>query len=154
VVDRFWVNGLEVGETGINAAIAGYYGVPVVFVSGDLAVTKEALEIIPNIVSVAVKEAVTRVAAKCLNPKKARELIKKGAEEAVRNRASIPPFTVQSPVTIQIKYVNALMADIVEFLPFVERIDGRTIRFVHDDYLKAFRAARATLYLASGTLRR
>jgi len=54
-VDSITINGLEVGETAINAAIAGYHEVPLVFISGDRAVTEEAEEIIPGIVTVAVK---------------------------------------------------------------------------------------------------
>lgn len=92
VIDGIVVNGLEVGDTAFNAAVAGYYGVPLVFVSGDIAVTKEAEALVPNIVTVAVKEAVSRTAAKCLNPRKARDLIKRGITEAIRKRKSIKPF--------------------------------------------------------------
>lgn len=149
VIDSVTINGLEVGETGINAAIAGYYGVPLIFVSGDLAVTKEAEALVPNIVTVAVKEAIARKAAKCLSPKKARELIKKGVAEALKKRKSIKPFTFKPPIELLIKYANSLMADAAEFMPSAERIDGRTIRFVLDDYIKAFRALRASIYIAN-----
>jgi len=146
-VDRITINGLEVGETAINAAIAGYHGVPLVFVSGDLAVTKEAEEIIPEIGTVAVKEAVSRTAAKCLHPKRARELIKRGVTEALKKR-SIEPFNFEPPIEVKVRYVNSLMADAVEFMPSAERIDGRTVRFVLDDYLKAFGAIRASIFIA------
>jgi len=49
------VNGIEVGETGINAYLAGHYGVPVVLVTGDWAVTAEAKGLSPNVHTVAVK---------------------------------------------------------------------------------------------------
>lgn len=149
VIDSVTINGLEVGETGINASIAGYYGVPLIFVSGDLAVTKESEALVPNIVTVAVKEAIARKAAKCLNPKKARELIKRGVAEALKKRKAIKPFTFKPPIEMVIKYANSLMADAVEFMPSAERIDGRTIRFVLDDYIKAFRALRASIYIAN-----
>jgi len=147
VIDSITINGLEVGETGINAAIVGYYGVPLVFLSGDKAVTKEAEALVPGITTVAVKEAVSRTAAKCLHPKKARELIKRGVTEALKRRAT-KPFVFKPPIEVRISYMNSLMADAVEFMPFVERIDGRIIGFVFDDYIKVFRAARASIYLA------
>jgi D-amino peptidase len=152
-IDGITINELEVGETAINAAIAGYHGVPLVFVSGDLAVTREAEALIPDIATAAVKEAVSRTAAKCLNPKKARELIKKGVTEALGKRGSIEPFTFKPPIEMRIKYVDSLMADAVEFMPFVERIDGRTVAFVFNDYLKAFRALRASIYIAGAVSR-
>lgn len=152
-VDSIAINGMEVGETAINAAIAGYYGVPLVFVSGDLAVAKEAEEIIPNIVTVAVKEAVSRTAAKCINPKKSRELIKRGVTEALRRRESIEPFTFEPPIEAEVKYTNSLMADAVDFMPSAERVDGRTVKVVLNDYLKAYGAIRASIFIANAVSR-
>jgi D-amino peptidase len=153
VIDSIMLNGLEVGETAINAAYAGYHDVPLVFVSGDLAVTKEAKELIPDIVTVAVKEAVSRTAAKCINPKKARDLIKRGVKNALTKWESIKTFTLEPPIEVRIKYANSMMADAVEFMPFVERFDGRTVTFTFDDYLKAFRAVEASVFIASAVSR-
>lgn len=152
-IDSLTVNGMEIGETAMNAAIAGYYGVPLVFVSGDVAVTKEAQALNPNIVTVAVKESVARTAAKCIHPKKARELVKKGVTEALKKCKSIEPFTFKPPIEMLVKYANSLIADAVELMPSAERVDGRTIRFVLDDYLKAFGAFRASVEIASAVSR-
>jgi D-amino peptidase len=153
VIDSIIINGVEVGETTINAAIAGYHGVSCVFLSGDLAVTKEAEELVPGIVTVSVKEAVSRTAAKCINPKKARKLIKKGVTEALKKRDSIKTFTFKPPIEVRIKYRDSLMADAVEFIPIVERVNGRTIRFVLNDFLKAFNTVRASIYIAGAVAR-
>lgn len=147
-IDYLKVNGREIGETAMNAAIAGYHGVSLIFVSGDLAVTKEALALNPNIVTVAVKEAVSRTAAKCLHPTRARALIKSGVTEALRKRESIEPFIFHPPIEMLVKFASSLMADGVEFMPSAERIDGRTVRFVLEDYLKAFGAFRASVEIA------
>lgn len=152
-IDSLTVNGMEIGETAMNAAIAGYHGVPLVFVSGDLAVTKEAHVLNPNMVTVAVKEAVARTAAKCIHPKKARELVKKGVTEALKKRKSIEPFTFKPPIEMLVKYANSLIADAVELMPSAERVDGRTIRFVLDDYLNTFGAFRASVEIASAVSR-
>ena len=153
VIDSIVINGLEVGETAINAAIAGYHGVPCVFLSGDLAVTKEAEDLIPDIVTVSVKEALSRTAAKCINPRKARKLIKQGVTDALKKRGSIKPFTFNPPIEVRVKYRDSLMADAVAFIPFVERVNGRTIRFVLKDYLKAFNTLRASIYIAGAVAR-
>jgi len=153
VIDSIIINGSEVGETAINAAIAGYHGVPCIFLSGDLAVTKEAEELIPYIVTVSVKEAFSRTAAKCINPRKAGKLIKQGVTEALKKRDSIKSFTFNPPIDVKIKYRDSLMADAVEFIPIVERVNGRTIRFVLNDYLKAFNTLRASIYVAGAVAR-
>ena len=152
-IDSITINGMEVGETAINAAIAGYHGVPLVFLAGDLATTKEAKALNPEIETVAVKEAVSRTAAKCLHPRVARERITKGVAKALGKRDSIDPFTFEPPIDVTVKYANALMGDAVAFMPSAERIDGRTVRFLMDDYLKAFGALRASIFIASAVSR-
>jgi len=142
------INGMEAGETAMNAAIAGYYGVPLVFVSGDLAVTMEAKALIPDIETVAVKEAISRTAAKCLHPNKARQKIKEAVPKALGKKTSIQPFVFDPPVQFDIRYTGEIMADAVAFMPSAERMDGQTIRFVQDDYLKAFGAFRASVSIA------
>ena len=58
------VNGMELGETGLNALIAGWYGVPVVLVAGDSTVCSQAQEKLGKELEVApVKEAVGRYSA-------------------------------------------------------------------------------------------
>jgi D-amino peptidase len=147
-IESITINGMEVGETAINAAIAGYYGVPLIFVAGDLAVTNEARTLIPEIEVATVKEAVSRTAAKCLHPVKARKLITERVAMSLNKRGSIEPFRFKSPFEIIVKYTNARMADAVEFMPSAERIDGKTIKFIQNDYLKAFGALRASIYIA------
>jgi D-amino peptidase len=143
------INGYEIGETAMNAAIAGYYKVPLVFVSGDRAVTQEAVNINPNITTVAVKEAIGRSSAKCIHPEIARKRIKDGVIAAIKQRKMIEPFTFQPPIEMQVTYTSALLADAVEFMPSANRKNGRTVEFLLDDYLKAFGAFRASVYIAS-----
>lgn len=151
-IDSISINGVEVGETAINAAIAGYFNVPLIFLSGDLAVTEEAKQINPNIITVAVKEAVSRTAANCLNPKKSRKLIKDGVMVAIKQISSFEPFRFTAPISVEIKFVNSLMVDAIEFMPFVRRIDGRTVSYVIDDYIKAYKAIWACILIASQML--
>lgn len=151
-VESIHMNGVEVGETGLNAALAGHYSVPLVFVSGDSAVAEEARGIIPNITTAVVKWAVSRQAAKCLHPKKAQELIKKKATEALQNLGNVKPFTLKPPVELRLKLFNPTMADAAELLPTVERLDGTTLKGVYPDYPAAYRAARAAISLAGTTV--
>jgi len=147
-IEKITVNGMEVGETAINAAIAGHFGVPVCFVAGDKAVTLEAKELNPKIAVAAVKEAVSRTAAKCLHPVKARKLIRENAAEGLRNLEKMTPFVFDSPMEAVVRFTYARMADAVEFMPSAERLDGKSIRFVQDDFVKTFGAIRASIFIA------
>jgi D-amino peptidase len=147
-IEKITVNGVEVGETAINAAIAGHYGVPVAFVAGDKATTLEAKALNPEIEVAAVKEAIGRTAAKCLHPAKARKLIKENAARGLRKLGRLKPFVFEAPVEAVVRFTNARMADAVEFMPSAERIDGKSIRFVQDDFVKVFGAIRASIYIA------
>jgi D-amino peptidase len=149
VVDSVLVNGVEMGEMGLNAGIAGYYGIPLIFVSGDLAVTREVEALLPQTITVAVKEAVSRTAAKCLHPNKARLLIKQGVLKAIKSRDRIQPYIINPPIVLIARFIDSLMADVAENMPCVERLDGKTIRIQQDDYLHAVRALRASIMIAS-----
>ena len=148
-VDAVFINGRETGEFGMNAALAGWHGVPSVFISGDAAVAAEARSLVPNIRAAIVKWGVGRYAAKCLNPKRARALIKRAVTEALANTDSIEPFRVEEPVEVELRYVTSAMADLVAILPYVERVDGRTVKAVFKDYPEALGGLRAAIYLAT-----
>jgi D-amino peptidase len=88
VVYNMKINNRVMGETGINAALAGYYNVPVALVSGDDAVTREATELLGRVETVTVKKAVGRYAAQCLTPNNARKKIKEAAYNAMKKLAN------------------------------------------------------------------
>ena len=96
------INGISVGEIGMEAAIAGDFGVPLVFVTGDSAGMEEARKQIPGVKTVTVKEAMGEFAAECLSPRESAELIRKAAS-TLADRSQWPaPFTVPGPVTLEI----------------------------------------------------
>ncbi|MCD6350889.1 MAG: M55 family metallopeptidase, partial [Armatimonadetes bacterium] len=82
---RNWTfNGISLGEAGLQAAIAGHFGVPFVLVTGDAFLCKEMEELIPGVVTVPVKVGLSRTAALQCTPAEARELIREGAQEAMK----------------------------------------------------------------------
>src|SRR5215210_1044411 len=88
-----WFNGIPVGETGINAALCGTWGCPVVLVTGDRATCEEARELLGSALeTVAVKEGLGRFSARHLPPARARQLIEEGSERALARRGAIEPF--------------------------------------------------------------
>ncbi|MFC1715955.1 M55 family metallopeptidase [Candidatus Poribacteria bacterium] len=131
-------NDIEVGEIGADAAIAGYFGIPVVMVSGDVAACDEARALLGDIETVAVKEGVSRSAGRCINLEEARELIRKGAKQAMGLIGTAKPFVIEPPIRTQIVFTNPSYADNLEYLPFIERIDGCTVAFTTEDFVEAF----------------
>lgn len=95
------INGISMPETGYNALMAGYYGVPVVFVAGDQAVCDQAEELLGNVETVAVKEGIG-AAALNLHPEVAREQIREGVERALRNLDDYEPYRLEPPYTLQL----------------------------------------------------
>jgi D-amino peptidase len=101
VVD-FSINGVSLPEGGYNAMIAGLYGVPVVFASGDKALVEQIRGLLGPIEAVAVKEEVLD-AVNSLSPKAAQDAIRAGVERAVRNRAHFHAYRPAGPYTMTLK---------------------------------------------------
>ena len=144
------VNDTEVGETGINAYLAGHHGVPVVLVTGDWAVTVEAKALIPNVHTVAVKDAMGATAARNLHPKKAREQLRTEAAKAVREAKTIAPLRAKMPIRTVVEFRGTYAADRAAMIPTVRRIAGLRFEFEAADYPAAFRTFYAMVTIAGG----
>jgi len=142
------LNGQPVGETGLNAALAGHFGVPVVLVTGDKLLTEEAQRLLGPIEVVAVKESYGRSAAKCQPPSVVHKLIEEAAQRALQGNKG-EPFMVGPPLTLAIDFVKSSHADMAELIPDSRRVGGRRIEYIHDDLLTLYRVWRAMLAMAS-----
>lgn len=143
------VNGRVTGETGLNAYVAGEFGVPIVLVTGDTAVTAEAQALLPGVHTVAVKEALNTHAARHLSPAKACDLIRSEAEKAVREAAEIPPLVASKPVAMAIDFKGTEGADWAELVPAVTRVGGTRVEFTAPDFRQAFRVFYACMHLTA-----
>ena len=143
------INGQHCSEARINAAVAGCFGVAVVFLSGDQNACADARSFLPWAETVEVKRAIGRYAAASLSPEAARASIKAGIERALREakRRGAKPYIFEKPVTLELKFTSTAKADVASLVPGSERADGRTLRFTHDDFLTVFRAFRAMMLL-------
>ncbi|MCX6347923.1 MAG: M55 family metallopeptidase, partial [Candidatus Aureabacteria bacterium] len=149
VVRAIRVNGAELPELGLNAAIAGYYGVPVVLISGDTAVCRQAGEVLgKDVVTVAVKEAYGRLAAKLVPMIEARRMIKAGVKEALGKVGRAKPFKIVPPCRFELEYFVSAQADMGAMLTEVKRVDARTVAFTADDFILGFRKLRALIALS------
>jgi D-amino peptidase len=147
-VASVWVNDVPLGETGINAGIAGFYGVPVVLVTGDDNVCREASECLPHVKTATVKWAVTRQSARCMTPGAAGALIEQKTQEALADLASAKVFLPESPVTFKIQFKDSGLAENASRMPYAEVLDPITLKFTADDYITAFKGLRAMIALS------
>jgi D-amino peptidase len=93
-----------VGETGINAALCGHYGCPILLVTGDEATCREAKELLgDDLTTVAVKRGLSRYSARQIPPVRARQMIEEGAKQALMNLKAVKPYVPAKPTTITIE---------------------------------------------------
>lgn len=141
------VDGREVGELGLNTLLAGSFDVPAILATGDQQLAAEARELLGEaLVTVQVKEAIGRSAARCLGVEEARRRVRAGAREAVeRLRAGRAPTPLRpgSPTTIEVTFMKSQQAEMAALVPGSERTGPRTVRFTHADFREVFRAWRA-----------
>jgi D-amino peptidase len=148
VVGSIEVNGIEMGEFGLNALVAGHFNVPVVFVSGCNLVAEEARVCIRDIHSAVVKKTINQTVAQNLHPVKAREVVKEVTKKVLMDYKDIKPFVLEGPYRVEMKFLHTGLADAVEILPFVERVDPLTVAFSGDDVLGCYRLIRSLIMMA------
>jgi len=152
-VMNLWINDALSGETGLNAAVCGHFGAPVLLVSGDQTVCAEAHDLIGALEAVIVKRASGRQAADCLPPSQTQELIQQAAARAVRRfkAGDHPrPYRPDQPLTLRLEFHYSDMGDRAALLPGARRLDGRTIEFSAEDMPAAYWAFRAAVNLGKG----
>ena len=142
-------NGTAMPDAGLAAAIAGEFGVPTVFVSGDQAVGQEMKRLVGGIETVAVKQAIGFYAATMMHPEIAQRLIREGVKRAVQRRGEIKPFRLAHPVRLEMTFKQMVNAEVVSYLPGVERPSGNTIVFTAKDTSEATRFLGAVILMNS-----
>lgn len=138
-IQNMRLNGKPVGEIETRTALAGNFGIPVIFLSGDRAAVEELRAIVPGAVTAEVKEALARYVCISLSAPAARDLIREKAMEAARKMGSIRPYRIAGPVTLEIEYTTR------NSLPVGagsgegrEVVDDRTIRIHGKDLMEAW----------------
>lgn len=143
------VNGREMPELGLNAAIAGYFNVPVIMVSGDTETCAQARKILgEEVVTVAVKKSVGRYAAANLPQDEARKRLKEGAKESLLKRGKISLFKPNSPYQFELDFNSSAQAEMPMLVPNVKKTGARSVEFTAKDFIEGFKLMRALIALA------
>ncbi len=149
------LNGDPIGELGLNAYWAAYHGVPLIMVAGDDKTASEAKALIPEIETAIVKYGLSQFTAHHLPLEKANQIIRETAERGMRRAGSgeIPPLSVPDQLTLEIDFSLSEMAHLCSFIPGVERVNGRTVRFTSSDYREIMQIRILWTNLAMATVR-
>jgi D-amino peptidase len=137
---NLWFNGTLVGETGINAALCGTWGCPVVLVTGDDAVCKEATELLgTGLTTVSVKQGLGGRSARMITPARARDLIEEGAKAALKDLEAVKPYDPGKPCEIKVEFKSTGPVQKLRFQPGIEFPDDRTLVSRADDWWTAWK---------------
>lgn len=149
VFTRAAVNGVEVGESGINALVAEHYGVPIAFLSGDAVVQEETRPFAPDAVTVTTKESITRFSALNLHPAESCRLIEDGAKQAMEAVAAgrVAGTGIKAPATLDLEFQTGDMAEVATWARGAERTGERSVRIQGSDLLAMFESFVAVNYI-------
>lgn len=130
------LNGTSMPEAGINAAIAGHFNVPVIMISGDDAIVKEATDLLGNIEGAVVKWAISFHSAKTLTPERAYQLIREKTKKAIARIKEFKPYKVKEPVQLDVRFKAYRPSEMLSYLSIVQRTDSHSIRFTGKDIIE------------------
>jgi D-amino peptidase len=137
---NLWFNDRLHGETGINAALCGNWGCPVVMVTGDRQTCAEATDLLGDgLTTVAVKDGIGRYSARHLTPIRAREAIEAGALKALSDLKAVAPYDPGRPCEITVEFSHADGTEKYAYRHGVEVLDGRRIKSTASDWWTAWR---------------
>ena len=141
------LNDVAVPEAGINAAIAGEFGVPVVFLSGDQTIGEEVRRLLGPIEIATVKTAGGFYSATMLHPEECQRLIREGVKRGVAKRHQLKPYKLARPVKLEVTFKWTVYAEIASYLRGVDRPRGNAIVYTANDMVDASRFFNAIGFL-------
>ena len=143
VVRDLRINGDSVGEGGMNALLADWFGVPVVMVTGDDAAVDEVKARVPGIRGVAVKRAINVNAVEMKPLRQARQEIEEAAAAAVKaitGAKGTPKRAAQYRVELQ--YNNFTYPEIATAFGEIDLVSPNTVGFTRKTMPEAYRLIR------------
>ena len=141
IVRDLQLNGVAVGEGGINAAMAAWYGVAVALVTGDDTAVEEVQAIVPGVKGVTVKRAINTRAVEMLPLAEARRLIEAGAKEAVA-AAKKPAPVRKGPYRVTMQFRDVTIPEVMSAFQEMARPAPDTLAFQRDAMPEAYRLIR------------
>ncbi len=141
VVRDVQINGQSVGEGGMNALLARWYGVPVVVVTGDDVAVEQQKETVPGVRTVTVKRAINGRALELRPLTEARREIQLAAKEGVA-AARKPARERLAAYNVRMQFRNFTIPEVATAFREVRPVASDTIEFSRDSMPDAYRVIR------------
>jgi D-amino peptidase len=122
------LNGMEVSEGIYNAALAGQFGVPVAFVSGDRLAVTQLQQVAPAAEGAIVKEPYGYHSALTVTPARGQAMIREGLARAMGKLGSMQPYRVRMPIDLEVGFKLTLDAERAAFVPGLARSDAHSVK--------------------------
>jgi D-amino peptidase len=146
---RIRINGKHVGETALNAYALSEYGIPVIMVTGDQALVREASAFLPGIETVQVKTSLDCKTTECLPLSEARRLIETTVERALSRIDEFRLVQITKPIKMDISFPKKEHADLSEIIPRAKRSAEKTVSYTAENWDEADKFVRTALSLAN-----
>ncbi|MFQ5737940.1 MAG: M55 family metallopeptidase [Acidobacteriota bacterium] len=140
-VKGLWLNDIEVGEGGLNAALAGELGVPVILAAGGAVFAEQIRERIGTRV-VATKEPIGARSCRLYHPSRVQSHLREAVAQALRDLGKARLFTVGKPVRIRMRFATTTRPEVLQAIPGMSRVDGFTVAYTARDMQEAYRLIR------------
>lgn len=147
-VTEMMINGQVVGETEMNAIVAGEFNVPALFISGDDVYVEEVTETLPHVASVVTKYARNRLAAELIHPEIVQQDIEQKVEEAIKNINKDAAIQTEGPITFEVDFKGPQQAQMTSTIPSVTMLSPTRIAFTCDDLITAYQHMWACVIIA------
>ena len=141
VVRDLQVNGRSVGEGGMNAALAAWYGVPVVAVTGDDTAVDEVKAVVPGIRGVVVKRAINVRAVELRPLADARRDIQAGVRDGVQ-AAKKPARERLNSYQVRMQFRNFTIPEVASAFGEITQVAPDTVQFSRPTMPEAYRLIR------------
>jgi D-amino peptidase len=124
------LNGAEVSEGIYNAALAGQFGVPVAFVSGDRLAVTQLQQVAPAAEGAIVKEPYGYHSALTVTPARGRAMIRDGLTRAMAKlgASSLQPYRLTAPIALEVGFKLTIDAERAAFVPGLTRADAHNVK--------------------------
>lgn len=130
------LNGMEVSEGIFNAALAGQFGVPVAFVSGDRLAVTELQQVAPSAEGAIVKEPYGYHSAMTVTPARGQAIIRAAAKRAMARLGSLQPYRVSAPIGLEVGFKLTIDAERAAFVPGLSRSDAHSVKGTFKDMIE------------------
>lgn len=136
-VKGLWINGVEVGEGGLNAHYAGEQGVPVILAAGDDVFTEQFGKLV-KCELVTTKWAESPKVARLKHGEVVRQELNEATRSALANLTGAKPLKVSRTIKIKMRFSSTTQPEVLLAIPGMKQEDGYTVSYEATDMKEAY----------------